>query len=146
MRRGLPVATLLCLLVGPVFSCKDKTEVAKDQPGEAAQKVETAQEACAVRGKWEHQLHKKCTTCLSLAAAPACGCKTDEKEFSGHCAKEQSAKTRAKECKSVWECSYKCKKGDCACFDKCYEAEKACNDIVSALDACLVKVCDPYCR
>lgn len=82
---------------------------------------------------------------MSLAAAPACGCPADRKDYSGRCSEQRAAKVKDETCKGLMKCERKCGK-DCDCLVACYEGHEACYDIASKLDGCLVDVCASLCE
>lgn len=145
--RAAVFATGLIAWLGTIFGPSACT---CSPPGDPKQEpsglLGDVRSACEHRVAWPHRLRTKCTKCMSLASTPKCGCPTDDKEYSGLCARERSAQVAAKECVPVWSCTYKCKPTDCACFAQCYEGQAACHEIASAIDGCLVEVCDPFCR
>ncbi|MEM9875237.1 MAG: hypothetical protein AAF928_10110 [Myxococcota bacterium] len=103
-------------------------------------------ETCAYKDAWKHKIRSRCTKCISLAKAPKCGCKKDEKAYSGMCASFQNKRLAAKEtCDEAWQCSYKCKRGDCACTEACFAGKPECAQLELDVDLCLVDVCEPYC-
>lgn len=128
-------------------NCDKSTDAAKPEPsGVAASGLTTVLAACQHRVAWERRLRKPCVKCMSLAAAPKCGCKNDTKPYSALCSAEQRAKLDAKaSCDEVFECSYKCKRTDCACQAKCFEGQDKCHAVAVALDTCLIESCDTYC-
>jgi hypothetical protein len=141
--RGNPLVWLLgATLVAPV-ACTCKSS--EGNGGAASAGLPEIQKACEHRAAWQKRIYRDCTTCLSLAAAPKCGCRADRKEYSGLCADADKARRDDKECDGVWQCSYRCKPDDCGCLAKCYEGQERCGKLAAALDTCLVKTCDAIC-
>lgn len=156
MDRRLLTLSLICGLISPVAcTCGDKGGGVDGAP--SAEAVSTTanakgvpltntQQTCDYREAWQHRIRKKCTTCISLAKAPACGCKTDRKEYSGRCAGFENKRLAAKEqCEDTWQCSYKCKRGDCACTAKCFQAKPECEKLQLDVDLCVIETCESYC-
>jgi hypothetical protein len=144
----LTFVAVLGALVGPVAcTCSSSDDAPKPEASTAAADgLHDVRRACEHRAKWPLRLRRPCTQCVSLAAAPACGCKTDSKVYSALCAKEQRAKLDNKACEPVWQCTYKCKPTECDCIAACYEGKAACHKLASALDGCIAETCDNYCR
>lgn len=136
----------LAWLVGAsvvVCACKSSDAPAPEPRAEASDGV---RRACEHQKAWPLRIHAVCTNCVSLAAAPKCECRTDRKEYSGLCSLQQQAKLDDKPCDPVWQCTYKCKRTDCECIARCYEGKDHCHQLGAALESCVVKVCDPFCR
>lgn len=102
--------------------------------------------ACEYQNAWPQRIHKTCTQCVSLSAAPACGCPADQREYSGKCYQDFLAKKNDESCKSVYECTNKCLRNQCDCIAKCYEGHDACMKLAANLEGCIAEVCDPHCR
>jgi hypothetical protein len=142
---------LACLISTPIACTCGKTESAKAGPkastGVTRDQINGVKGACERKNTWKDRSRKKCTRCVALSSAPACACPADREPFSGICAKEQNKKINAKDCEDVWQCTYKCKdRTDCDCFAKCYDGRDDCHEIASAVDTCVVEVCDPLCK
>jgi len=153
MDRRILTLSLICGLVSPVACTCDKgggesPSVEAPSPSVNSKGVTLAntEETCAYREAWKHKIRKKCTTCISLAKAPACGCNTDRKAYSGKCASFENKRLAAKEaCEETWQCAYACKPGDCACASKCFQQKPECEKLQLEVDLCVVDVCEEYC-
>jgi hypothetical protein len=139
--RVLAAASFAAALATMLVTCKSSDS----SSGTRDAGKRDVREACARRVAWKNRLMKTCTQCMGLAAAPACGCKTDTKEYSGLCAAEQQAKIRASECTDAYACAVDCHT-DCECVSRCYEGQPKCYELASAVDGCLADVCDSFCR
>ncbi len=132
--RIVPALALVCLF----SSCKcDGGKAVPPSPVSAS---------CEMRGTWKNSILRKCSQCISLARAPACGCKTDRKEYSGVCAGYQGQKLAEDACEPVFQCAFKCKPTECDCLAACYEGKERCHDLDAALQSCLVVTCAPFCE
>jgi len=141
------VAWLLFAVAPAACTCNGSETPAPDEAREAsAPPPADMRKACEQRRDWSQRLRRKCTKCIALATAPRCGCKTDERAYSGLCASFQGKRLSEDACKPVWQCAYKCKPTECDCVAACYEGKERCHGLALALDACLVKICDPFCR
>jgi hypothetical protein len=128
-----------------VAAC-NKSDNKSDSNASASEPPKTVREACQRRAVWNNRILKKCTQCLSLSAAPACGCKTDRKEYSGLCSEQQQARIDETACEPAYACTYKCDRNDCDCMARCYQSQERCEKLAAAVDSCVVEVCDPFCR
>jgi len=154
MDRRLLTLSLICGLISPVACTCDQRgkdgAPSAEAPSPAANRkgvtLTSIEQTCDYRKAWKHNIRKACTTCISLAKAPACGCKTDRKAYSGKCASFENKRLAAKEtCEESYQCSYKCKPGDCACEEKCFAGKTDCGKLALDVELCVIDVCESYC-
>ncbi len=154
MDRRLLTLSLICGLISPVAcTCDQKgegTAPSADAPSSSANakgvNLTSIKQSCDYREAWKHKIRKACTSCVSLAKAPACGCKTDRKEYSGKCASFENKRLASKDtCEELWQCAFKCKPGDCDCEQSCLAPKPECAKLWLDVDLCVIDVCETYC-
>jgi hypothetical protein len=106
--------------------------------------VDDVLKACELRVPWKSTSSSSCSTCIGLATTPRCAC--TDRDFAGKCSDQQAAKTAEPTCEGTPECVAASDRPACASIVACYASLAACRVRASALDGCVVAICDAYCE
>lgn len=149
-RRRRTAGVVILAIAGLGIGCKSSKEDAAAAKSSAEVKAEKSErsvrDVCELREKgWARTMHRGCTSCLAMAAAPACGdCK--KKPYVGQCARLDAARRAEPSCDDVTACRHRCRQDDCDCIAKCYEGHPKCDALTAAVDACTTEICAEHCR
>lgn len=141
MRANLSKLWSLVAVVAMLAACSADEE----STGTTSNGVNDVRVACELRSGWSRRITVTCVDCMALASAPWCEC-SNNKEFSGRCNPQRTAKTDEPECEGVDACVFACTAEDCDCVERCYDGKDVCRTRAAALDGCLAETCADECR
>ena len=128
------------VFLGALGACSASSET----PPASSNGVNDVMQACQLRVPWKNATSTACNDCVGLTVTPRCPC--SDRDYAGKCSDQQSAKNQEPTCVGVDTCINHCVRTDCTCIEACYANKDACRTRASAVDGCVVDVCDSYCR